>query len=108
MANPYKNEVEITLGERKYTLTPTFKCIAETENAIGKSFSELLFQAHTFQFLASHLFIILKNGILAHGDQVNDEELEEAMVQEGLSRVADYCVQFMIAAQSGSKYAKKK
>jgi hypothetical protein len=109
MANPYKNEIEITLGEagKKYTLRPTFKALIAIEEEVGKSIPEVIRDANDGIFKISYIPSILKHGIEAAGGSITDEEIETAIEEDGINKTADHCVSFILNALSGSKHSKK-
>jgi len=107
MANPYRNEVSVTLNGTEYLLRPTFTCLAEIEEQIGKTIFQFMAYFLANGIKAKDAYFILECGIKAAGGKVDKEELQRNMSEGGLNGVVSAIDSFLNAAVMAGDNIKK-
>lgn len=101
MANPFRNEIEITLGSTKYTLRATFAAIAEIENYLDKSLGEVLMGMSVGKTRMPELKAIITFGSVGAGKEIDSDKLEEDLVEAGITNVIQAVAPFLNQAFNG-------
>jgi hypothetical protein len=87
MTNGARGEIAMELGGVRYVLSPEFGIVAKIENALDTSMIKLAMKAEVFDLKAEDLVRTLRVVLAAHGHEVAEEALAEAIAEEGVATV---------------------
>lgn len=110
MANKLRNEIDIVLCGRDFTLRPTFECLCEIETRTGKGIIELLQDIMALKFRGKDVSIILWAGMLGF-DQSTCPSLNtvgDLVCKHGVSKVLPMATDLLKAALEGVPQDEKK
>jgi hypothetical protein len=94
MANNYRAEIDIKLGDKTYLMRPTFQALCEIENAIDKSVISLLTRYNERGILISELIAITRAGIKA-GEGSVPPNLDRLVEEEGICNLLPVICKFL-------------
>lgn len=95
MANSFRGEVEIEIGELKYTLRPSFEGLLEIEERSGLGLMELVNQIGNGRLSTKQAVAIIYGGIIGSGGKVEFKELGDACVQHGMLEISTKAAVFL-------------
>lgn len=95
MANNFRGEVEIQIGEVKYTLRPSFDGLLEIEEKSGLGLMELVNQIGNGKLSTKQAVAIVYGGIIGSGGKVEFKELGDACVQQGMLEISTAAAIFL-------------
>jgi hypothetical protein len=102
--NKHRNEIDIVLGVETYTLRATFSALVEVENVVGMSILAYIQKVeanHNVMMEDAHGIILA--GIKGAGGDIDPDDLEASMVEEGTAGSAGSAVSFLVLAIHGGK-----
>lgn len=101
MANKNKNEYEIELNNKKYTLRATFDFFMNVESELNKSFTELAMDSEKGKTTFNEAFVIIREGLNANNNSLSDDEIKSAILQNGLLTTTLQIQELMLVATYG-------
>lgn len=101
MTNPHRNEVEIKLHETTYKLRATFEAIAEMEEYMDCSLGELLLKMPYGKLRLKELKGIIMYGCHGAKFKVTEEQIEDDLVNTGISDATQAIAPFLAMAFKG-------
>lgn len=105
MANKYRNEVEITLGGKKYTLRASWETIVGIETTLNTSILALIARGSlTFKEAATVILLGLHG---ADDKSLTFDEIGKAVFEDGMSRIGRPVIEFLSIAMDGAKLGKQ-
>ena len=87
MTNGARGEISLELGGARYVLRPEFGIVAKIETALDTSLLKLAMKAELFDLKAEDLVRTLRIVLAAHGHQVEEATLAEAIAEDGVAAV---------------------
>ena len=87
MTNGARGEIALELGGARYVLRPEFGIVAKIETALDTSLLKLAMKAELFDLKAEDLVRTLRIVLAAHGHQVEEATLAEAIAEDGVAAV---------------------
>ncbi len=87
MTNGARGEIAMKLGGARYVLRPEFGIVAKIENALDTSMIKLAMKAEVFDLKAEDLVRTLRAVLAAHGHEVEEAALAEAIAEDGVAAV---------------------
>ena len=87
MTNGARGEIALKLGGARYVLRPEFGIVAKIETALDTSLLKLAMKAELFDLKAEDLVRTLRIVLAAHGHQVEEATLAEAIAEDGVAAV---------------------
>lgn len=97
-------EKEITLGDKKYTLKPTFRALAIIEERTGVTLPRLLSILSADAVGIHHVTGVIYGGICGYHDNettVKYEDIGQEIIAHGMSKLTSVCALFVGVAYSG-------
>lgn len=109
MANPFRNEVEVTLADKKIKLRATFDCIAKLEDYFDAPLFNIVMQKlNNADMRLGQIVEVYALGSEAAEQPVSREELQELVMQAGTVEAIGSLVPFLTQAFAGAKPDTKK
>lgn len=109
MANNQRNEVEITLADKKYKLRPTFEAVAEIEDYFDMGMYELIStKLERGKIKIKGLREIIIQGIKGAEGKVDIDEINEAIIKAGTGPTTTQLIPFIVESFSGTTQPEKK
>lgn len=99
--NTIKNEVEIDLGDRKYTLRPTFSCLVAIEARTGKSLVQMTQEIAQQRGSLTDAIVVIEEGAKAAGNPITKDELMAIIEEIGVMPFQMSLASFMGTALYG-------
>ncbi len=87
MTNGARGEIAMKLGGARYVLRPEFGIVAKIESALDTSMIKLAMKAELFDLKAEELVRTLRVVLAAHGHEVEEAALAEAIAEDGVAAV---------------------
>ncbi len=87
MTNGARGEIAMKLGGARYVLRPEFGVVAKIETALDTSLIKLAMKAEIFDLKAEELVRTLRVVLAAHGHEVEEAALAEAIAEDGAAAV---------------------
>lgn len=107
--NPYRNEVETTLAEKKIKLRATFDCIAKLEDYFDAPlFNIVMNKLNQADMRIGQIVEVYALGSEAAEQPVSREELQELVMHSGTVEAIGSLVPFLTQAFAGGKPESKK
>lgn len=94
MANRFRGEVDITLGNEVYIMRPTFQALCEIEEKTGKTIFALLEEISSQNLLLRAIPKIIQPAIKAGGKEIDEEKIKELLHQPGLVEIIKLIIKF--------------
>jgi len=107
VSNKYRNEVDVELNGTKYTLRPTFTCLAAIEEYTNQTIFQFIASVIAGSMKAHQAFFVLETAIKAAGGSVDASTLQRNMMEGGLNEVVKAVSDFLNAAVMSGDLAKK-
>lgn len=105
MADKLRNEVKIILDGKDYTMRATFACIRAIESDLRKSIIEVT--ANAERLSVTECVTVIFHGIRGAGnDQIQLEDIGEAVIQEGYAKSFPAVAEFLVQVMSGVSLGK--
>jgi len=113
MANAAIGEINLTIGEREFTLRPSFSGLAEIESRADCGILSIAKDISEGKMKLRHIVAIVYGGILGalpRGEKpdVSFDELGELIVSHGYAAITTPVVMFFAQAIKGDPLAEKK
>ena len=103
MTNESRNEVEVVLDGKTWTLRPTFQRLREIEHKTGKSALELIRVIGDGRASLDQIAIILEHGLKdANDDPPGFERIGEWLVRDGVGELFPSILVFLGSVAVGS------
>lgn len=96
--NKYRGETELKLGDRTFTLVPTFSALAEIESETDMGLIDLVMTATQGRMRLTHLMACLK---LLAKDCPKPEALGEVLLEHGTTKASVSVGEVILRAMSG-------
>jgi len=107
MTGPARNEVTITLAGEERTLRASFTAIAAIEKALGKSMMAVINKVASGDLAVTEAAVIIFHGLRGFDDtRLTYEQVGEAVVTAGVTKVSLPVVEFVNIALSGVEVGK--
>lgn len=110
VANPQRNEVVVTIGDKEFLTRASFTFIAEIEEYFDAPLASIIFdRLQNGKIKIVDLSVIIAAGIRGAGGNISMSEIQEALAEAGTVAATEALVTLIMTAFSGSnKIAKKK
>jgi hypothetical protein len=107
VANPYRNEIEVTLNGTKYLLRPTFDCLAIIEDQLNQSIYQIMIETGSGKLKVKDAYFILETAIKAAGGTVVKADLQRDLGEGGLNQMLKAITDFLVTATQAGDNVKK-
>jgi hypothetical protein len=95
MANKFRGEMEIEIGEVKYLLRPSFAGLLEIEDKAGCGLMSLVQFIGSGKLTTRQTVSIIFGGIVGGGGKVEFEALGEECIQHGMLEISTKAAMFL-------------
>lgn len=107
MANALRNEVEITLKGKKYTMRANFEAMSEIEADLKMNLVPLIGAIGNYNVGIKQCATVIHHGLRAYGDEsLTFPQVGEAVMHEGVGAVMGKLVDFLTIGMEGVKMGK--
>ena len=103
MTENARQEIELSIGGRKYAVRPTFKTIAAIEQAAGQGCVPLGLKVARSQATLTELALILNAMVGDQPGAPTPEAIGEHLMEDGLMAMIDPVSEFLLRALRGNK-----
>jgi hypothetical protein len=84
MTNPMKGEIQITLGEEKYTTRLTIDAIIKIESALDKGILSITQRLSEADIRVNELVVILTHALRGGGNNLKEKDVMKLVGEAGL------------------------
>ena len=95
MANQFRDEMEITVGEETFLLRPSFEGLLEIEDKAKAGLLELMQQISSGKITARHTVAIIYGGVVGAGTKISFDDLGEKCLQHGMPEISGKAAMFL-------------
>jgi hypothetical protein len=95
MANQFRDEMEITVGEDTFLLRPSFEGLLEIEDKAKAGLLELMQQISSGKITARHTVAIIYGGIVGAGGKITFDELGQKCLEHGMAEISGKAAMFL-------------
>lgn len=103
MTENARQEIELSIGGRKYAVRPTFKTVAAIEQAAGQGCVPLGLKVARSQATLTEVALILNAMVHDQPGAPTPEEIGEHLMEDGLFPLIDPVSEFLLRALRGNK-----